>query len=118
MTAYVKALSKRSEGDDKEKTLPVAHLGSSMVSHGEDFDGNSEYGQCLTSTLQSPLKTWTTHLTYMPVFGRTEERIARIQETYIGQATSSWLESLERSLTQMKDYQVRRLGTPTTWLII
>jgi len=40
------------------------------------------------------------------VFGRTEERIARIQETYIGQANSSWLESLERSLTQMKDYQV------------
>lgn len=49
MTAYVKAISKRSEGDDKEKTLPIAHLGSSMVSHGEDFDGNSEYGQCLIS---------------------------------------------------------------------
>jgi len=90
MTAYVKALSKRSEGDDKEKTLPIAHLGSSMVTHGEDFDGNSEYGQCLT------------------MFGRTEERIARIQESYITQATSSWLESLERSLTQMKDYQHAR----------
>jgi len=49
MTGYVKAISKRHEGDDKEKTLPVAHLGSSMVSHGEDFDGNSEYGQCLIS---------------------------------------------------------------------
>lgn len=49
MTAYVKAISKRTEGDDKEKTLPVAHLGGSMVSHGEDFDGNSEYGQCLIS---------------------------------------------------------------------
>ncbi|KAJ5378778.1 hypothetical protein N7509_011897 [Penicillium cosmopolitanum] len=90
MTSYVKAISKRNEGDDKEKTLPVAHLGTSMVSHGEDFDGNSEYGQCLT------------------MFGRTEERIARIQENYIGQATSSWLESLERSLTQMKDYQQAR----------
>jgi hypothetical protein len=42
------------------------------------------------------------------VFGRTEERIARIQESYIAQATSSWLESLERSLTQMKDYQHAR----------
>ena len=51
MTAYVKAISKRTEGDDKEKTLPIAHLGSSMVSHGEDFDGNSEYGQCLISEL-------------------------------------------------------------------
>lgn len=49
MTAYVKAISKRSEGDDKEKTLPIAHLGSSMVGHGEDFDGASEYGQCLIS---------------------------------------------------------------------
>lgn len=46
----------------------------------------------------------------MAVFGRTEERIARIQEGYISQATSSWLESLERSLTQMKDYQVH--GVP------
>ncbi|KAF7719616.1 Uncharacterized protein PECH_003493 [Penicillium ucsense] len=90
MTAYVKAISKRSEGDDKEKTLPIAHLGSSMVAHGEDFDGNSEYGQCLT------------------MLGRTEERIARIQESYISQATSSWLESLERSLAQMKDYNHAR----------
>ncbi|KAJ5981253.1 hypothetical protein N7522_013674 [Penicillium canescens] len=90
MTAYVKAISKRNEGDDKEKTLPIAHLGSSMVSHGEDFDANSEYGQSLI------------------MFGRTEERIARIQEAYIAQATSSWLESLERSLTQMKDYQQAR----------
>ncbi|KAJ5775266.1 uncharacterized protein N7511_000277 [Penicillium nucicola] len=90
MTAYVKTISKRNEGDDKEKTLPIAHLGSSMVSHGEDFDVNSEYGQSLI------------------MFGRTEERIARIQEQYIAQATSSWLESLERSLTQMKDYQQAR----------
>ncbi|CAG8900115.1 unnamed protein product [Penicillium egyptiacum] len=90
MTSYVKAISKRNEGDDKEKTLPIAHLGSSMVAHGEDFDGNSEYGQCLI------------------MFGRTEERIARIQENYIAQATSSWLESLERSLTQMKDLQHAR----------
>lgn len=38
--------------------------------------------------------------------GRTNERIGRIQETYVTNATSSWLESLERSLAQMKDYQV------------
>lgn len=58
MTAYVKALSKRSEGDDKEKTLPIAHLGSSMVTHGEDFDGNSEYGQCLTSKYPRMRQLW------------------------------------------------------------
>lgn len=47
MTAYVKTLSKRQEGDDKEKTLPVAYLGSTMVNHGEDFEDESEFGQCL-----------------------------------------------------------------------
>jgi hypothetical protein len=38
--------------------------------------------------------------------GRTNERIARNQETYVANATTSWLESLERSLAQMKEYQV------------
>ena len=40
------------------------------------------------------------------MFGKTEERLARVQEAYIAQATSTYLESLERSLTQMKEYQV------------
>ena len=41
--------------------------------------------------------------------GRTNERIGRIQESYVANATSSSLESLERSLAQMKEYQVRTL---------
>ena len=41
-------------------------------------------------------------------FGKTQERIARAQETYIADATTSWLESLERSLVQMKEYQAAR----------
>lgn len=40
------------------------------------------------------------------VTGRTHERLARMQESYAGQATSTWLEALERSLAQMKEYQV------------
>lgn len=50
MTAYVKTLSKRSEGDDKEKILPVAYLGSSMINHGEDFENDSVFGQSLIGT--------------------------------------------------------------------
>jgi exonuclease VII large subunit len=42
------------------------------------------------------------------VFGRTHERLARTQETYIVSATTTWLESLERSLVQMKEYQAAR----------
>ena len=49
MTTYIKTLSKRNEGEDKEKMLPIAYLGSTMVSHGEDFENDSEFGQCLIS---------------------------------------------------------------------
>ena len=48
MNIYMKAISKRAEIEDKEKTLPVAHLGGTMISHGEDFELNSEFGQCMT----------------------------------------------------------------------
>ena len=109
MTSYIKSISKRNEGDDKEKNLPIASLGGSMVSHGEDFDAYSEYGRCLTSKPSFFLHIWILDeptLTCYLVFGRTEERAARVQENYIAQANASWLESLERSMTQMKDYQV------------
>lgn len=49
MLSYVKAMSKRNEGEDKEKNLPVAYLGGTMVNHGEDFEADSEFGQCLIS---------------------------------------------------------------------
>ncbi|KAI4609472.1 uncharacterized protein J4E88_006614 [Alternaria novae-zelandiae] len=90
MAVYVKSLSKRAEGADKEKQLPGGHLGSSMVTHGEDFEPDSEFGNCLSS------------------LGRANERLARVQETYVQGATSSWLEGLERSLIQMKEYQSTR----------
>ncbi|OAL51386.1 BAR-domain-containing protein [Pyrenochaeta sp. DS3sAY3a] len=90
MAMYVKSLSKRAEGDDKEKQLPGGHLGSSMVTHGEDFEPDSEFGNCLSS------------------LGRANERLARVQETYVASATTSWLEGLERSLVQMKEYQATR----------
>src|SRR5277367_3412071 len=49
------------------------------------------------------------HLIICPTaFGKGQERIARAQENYIADATSSWLESLERSLVQMKEYQAAR----------
>lgn len=47
MNAYVKTVAKRSELEAKEKILPIAHLGGTMITHGSDFDPDSEYGQCL-----------------------------------------------------------------------
>ncbi|EON66596.1 hypothetical protein W97_05842 [Coniosporium apollinis CBS 100218] len=90
MNMYIKSLSKRSEVEDREKTLPVAYLGSTMISHGEDFEPDSEFGMCLSA------------------MGRANEKIGRMQESYVANATSSWLESLERSLAQMKEYQTSR----------
>jgi UDP-2,3-diacylglucosamine pyrophosphatase LpxH len=87
---YVKHISRRDAGEEKEKQLPVAYFGSTMVSHGDDFEPDSEFGQCLSA------------------LGRANERIARMQETYSANATSSWLESIERSLVQMKEYQAAR----------
>ena len=88
MNSYIKSISKRNEGEEKDKVLPIGCLGSAMASHGDDFEPDSEFGQCLIS------------------MGRSNERIARIQEGYISKASSSWLDSLERSNAQMKEYQV------------
>ncbi len=49
MKTYVQAISKRAEVQGKEKNLPIAYLGATMATHGEDFDGDSEFGQCLSS---------------------------------------------------------------------
>jgi hypothetical protein len=40
--------------------------------------------------------------------GRANERIGGFQETYGCDVTATWLESLERSLAMMKEYQVRQ----------
>lgn len=48
MTGYVKSLTKVKEADDKEKLLPIAYLGNTMVLHADDFEPESEFGQCLS----------------------------------------------------------------------
>lgn len=89
MNIYTKSVSRRCEShEDKDKGLPVSFLGRTMISHGEDFEADSEFGTCLIA------------------LGQGNERVAGIQETYVAQATSYWLESLERSLAMMKEYQV------------
>lgn len=97
MNLYVKWLGRRTDAsEDKEKGLPVSYLGRSMMNHGEEFQPDSEFGNCLIA------------------MGRANERVAAIQETFVTEATNTWLESLERSLAMMKEYQVSRqtpLGT-------
>jgi hypothetical protein len=104
MTVYVKSLSKRNEIEDKEKILPVGYLGQTMIHHGEDFEPDSEFGNCLIGGFADPRVGL--HADRIIAMGRTNERIARTQEVYVANATNGWLESLERSLAMMKEYQV------------
>jgi hypothetical protein len=89
MNQYVKWMGRRLEpSEDREKGMPVGYLGRTMVGHGEEFQPDSEFGNCLIT------------------MGRANERISAIQESFVSEATASWLESLERSLAMMKEYQV------------
>ena len=49
MAAYVKSISRKNEGNDRDKSSPVGYLGTTMISHGEDFEHDSEFGTCLIS---------------------------------------------------------------------
>lgn len=89
MNQYVKWMGRHLDpAEDREKALPVGYLGRTMVGHGEEFQPDSEFGNCLIT------------------MGRANERISAIQESFVGDATATWLESLERSLATMKEYQV------------
>ncbi|KAI5806526.1 hypothetical protein DFH27DRAFT_347649 [Peziza echinospora] len=90
MNVYVKSQSKRKEADDKEKMLPIDVLAQAMITHGEEFESDSVFGNCLIN------------------MGHANEKIGRLQDTYVTKASETWLESLERSLTQMKEYQAAR----------
>lgn len=50
MTSYMKSMSKRNEIGDREKVLPVAYMAQAMLHHGEDFEPDSTFGNCLIST--------------------------------------------------------------------
>lgn len=48
MNAYVKWASKREDlFGDRERALPNGHVGRTMVTHGEDFEADSDFGNSL-----------------------------------------------------------------------
>src|SRR5271170_2910365 len=44
---YIRAMGKKKEGEDREKTLPPEILGQAMISHGGEYAPESAYGQGL-----------------------------------------------------------------------
>lgn len=43
--------------------------------------------------------------------GHANEKVARVQDSYVAAASETWLETMERSLAQMKEYQVCAFGS-------
>lgn len=93
MNAYVKWLTQR-DNLSGEKGVPTAVVARTMIAHGEDFDRDSQFGNCLIE------------------MGRANEQVANIQEQYANDATRYWLDSVERSVAMMKEYQVRQHHPP------
>lgn len=87
MNAYVKWLGFR-DTLLGEKGVPQTILGRTMITHGEEFDHDSQFGNCLIE------------------FGRTNEHMATLHEQYTKDATEYWADSLERSVAMIKEYQV------------
>lgn len=90
MNAYIKWLAHR-DNLLGEKGVPTAVMGRTMITHGEDFDHNSQFGNCLIE------------------MGRSNDQLASLQEQYANDATKYWADSLERSVAMMKEYQVSQL---------
>src|SRR5271170_1066962 len=44
---YIRAMGKKKEGKDREKSLPPEILGQAMISHGGEYAPESAYGQGL-----------------------------------------------------------------------
>ena len=61
---YIRAMGKKKEGEDREKSLPPEILGQAMIGHGGEYAPESAYGQALLR------------------LGSGMERIGRIQEVY------------------------------------
>lgn len=90
-SVYVKWASRRCDGsEDKNRSTPLGFVGRSMSAHANELEADSEFGSCLSHV------------------GRANERISDIQNSYVDDVSTSWLQHLERSVTMMKEYQVRR----------
>jgi hypothetical protein len=59
-----------------------------MVAHGNEFEPESEFGNCLVAA------------------GRANERISNLHSNYAEDINANWLHQLDRGVSMMKEYQV------------
>ncbi|KAJ3922203.1 hypothetical protein F5877DRAFT_75460 [Lentinula edodes] len=86
---YHHSLTKKKDNlalDDPEKLLPLDTLGIVMITHGEEFGGDSEFGACLTK------------------LGRAHCKIATLQETYAITFHDTFMASIEKFGDEIKEF--------------
>ncbi|KAK9452358.1 uncharacterized protein V1518DRAFT_411048 [Limtongia smithiae] len=90
MVLYVRNLSKRRELDELEKASPIDILGQALAIYGEEFVEESTYGQALSR------------------LGAANQRLAKTQEMFVDRIQHNFLEGIEKSIAQFKDFQAAR----------
>ncbi|KAF9357584.1 hypothetical protein BGX26_003480 [Mortierella sp. AD094] len=85
--AYLKAISKRVEGDDKHRGLAIETFGMSMSAQSYTIREGSSYRTALQR------------------MGDAHQNIGAAQQEYITRFGSTYMDSLEKSQAQMKEYQ-------------
>ncbi|KAF9958711.1 hypothetical protein BGZ72_011078 [Mortierella alpina] len=85
--AYLKAISKRVEGDDKHKGLAIESFGACMSAQSYTLREGSTYREALLQ------------------MGNAHQSIGAAQSELISRFGSSYIECLERAQAQMKEYQ-------------
>ncbi|KAE9409089.1 BAR-domain-containing protein [Gymnopus androsaceus JB14] len=87
-------LSKKKDNlalDDPEKLLPLDILGIILLTHGEEFGDDSEFGSCLTN------------------LGKAHCKVATLQEAYAVTFQDTFLSSIEKFGDEIREYdQVKK----------
>ncbi|KAK7206191.1 hypothetical protein BZA70DRAFT_236611 [Myxozyma melibiosi] len=90
MSIYVRNLAKRRELDELEKASPIDILGQAMAIYGDEFVQESNYGQALVR------------------LGAANQKLAKTQEVFVDRIQRNFLEGIEKSIAQFKDFQNAR----------
>ncbi|CAG8544516.1 2447_t:CDS:2, partial [Acaulospora morrowiae] len=84
---YLKTMSKKTESEEKMKTLPIEALGSTIRNYGEEIGVESAYGSSLVK------------------LGTANEKIANLQLEFVSRVREEFLEGLESTIGELKQYQ-------------
>ncbi|KAG6868478.1 hypothetical protein C0993_002243 [Termitomyces sp. T159_Od127] len=108
--AYQHALAKKKKNDafeDSEKLLPIDLLGIVMIVHGEEFGDDSAFGK----VIMSPCREGNINQilgTSLVKFGRAHCKAAALQEAFALTLKDTFLSSLDKYTSEIKDYETQR----------